>query len=68
MLATDPPSVSLPDCVVVANVAVPVAVKEAKVAVPENAGEIEKTLLPVPVSSDSEERRFEEVIEDAAVP
>ena len=35
------------------RVTVPVAVKDEKVAVPANAGEVEKTTLLVPVSSDN---------------
>ena len=39
---------------VLGRVTVPVAVKDEKVAVPANAGEVEKTTLLVPVSSDNE--------------
>jgi hypothetical protein len=67
MLAAVPESVSLPDCVVVAKVAVPVAVRLAKVAVPENAGDIEKTERPVPVSSVTAPRRLAEVNDPSMV-
>jgi len=40
----------------------------AKVEVPVKVGEAEKTSEPVPVSSDTEEDRLAEVIEEAAVP
>jgi hypothetical protein len=42
----------------VEKVAVPVAVSALKVAVPENAGAVEKTARPVPVSSVRAERRL----------
>lgn len=61
MLAPTPDKVSRPDWVVVANVPVPVAVSEEKVAVPVNAGEPAKTRRPVPVSSESAEMRLAEV-------
>ena len=60
MFATLPERVRRPDWVVVAKVAVPVAVSEAKVAVPENAGDAEKTRRPLPVSSVIELKRLAE--------
>ena len=52
------------------RVTVPVAVKDEKVAVPANAGEVEKTARLVPVSSVSAVERFDDVNDpsDAALP
>ena len=50
------------------SVTVPVAVRPAKVAVPAKAGEVLKTLKPVPVSSESKAARPADVVNDAAKP
>ena len=64
MFAAVPESVRRPDWVVVAKEPVPVAVRLEKVAVPENAGDAEKTRRPDPVSSVSE---LESAAESAVV-
>ncbi len=50
------------------RVTVLVAVRPLKVAVPANAGEVLKTLKPVPVSSDSIAASWAEVVNDEPIP